>query len=300
MTKTEWIIAIALLSAVTFILAAGCAMGWDIGLCLDSQATIAPFLDQPGEFMLTEVVSLVACLIGLLIAYSAYIDGDARGVRVAGLFILLFAIALISENNLMRDDIRPQFILVLLIWISIELLIARSPAAIGLLVLGVFVAALGQLGDHTTEVQFENFFGKPLSNSGIAGIARTFGPLEEAFELAGWLLFVVAAVVGLDVRPIARRRGRFVLLALAAVIAIALGNTFLHAPDDHAHQAHQAHQALRKFGLFCSVAGVACIGAALLGRHAARGPLARSYCVLFIVAAYWIAAYAPSIYVHKK
>lgn len=293
MSKIGWIIAIAALAAVTFALDGGCRFGWDAGFCVLDRATIAPSIHDTGEFMLTEVVSLAVCLIGLVIAYIAYVDGDARGVRLAALFILLFAISLISENNLMRDDVRPQFVLVLLIWISIEFLIARSPAAIALLVLGVLVAALGQLGDHTTEVQFENFFGMSIADSPLAGIARTFGALEEPLEMAGWLLFVVGAVVGLDIRPIPHHRARFLGLMLVGGLAIVVGNTYLHVPDDHPHQA------LRKFGLFCSVAGVALASIALLLRHARQGALAQAYCALFIVAAYWIGAYAPTIYVHE-
>lgn len=293
MTKTGWIIAIATLAAVTFALAAGCRLGWDAGFCVESRATIAPFIHSAGEFMLTEVMSLVACLLGLLIAYSAYIDGDARGVRLAALFIVFFTIAFVGENNLMRDDIRPQMLIVLLAWLTIELIIARSPAAIVLLVLGVLVPALGQLGDHTTQIQFENLFHKPIADSALAPWAHIFGDLEEVLELAGWFLFVTAAAVGLDVRAMTNQRARFMALALVGVAAIAIGNSFLHLSDN------DAFEGLRKIGLFCSVAGVAFVGAALLLRHRGRGPLARAYCVMAIVAAYWIAVYAPTIYVHE-
>jgi hypothetical protein len=293
MTKTSWIIAIAALAAVTFALAAGCRLGWDAGFCVESRATIAPFIHSAGEFMLTEVMSLVACLLGLLIAYSAYIDGDARGVRLAALFIVFFTIAFVGENNLMRDDIRPQMLIVLLVWLTVEMLIARSPGAIALLVLGVLVPALGQLGDHTTQIQFENLFHKPIADSVLAPWARAFGDLEEPLELAGWFLFVTAAAVGLDLRSITNRRVRFMALALVGIAAIAVGNTFLHVRDN------DTFEALRKFGLFCSVAGVALVGAAMLLRHRSRGPLALAYCAMMIVVAYWIAVYAPAVYRHE-
>ncbi|WP_353219189.1 hypothetical protein [Salinisphaera sp. S4-8] len=243
--------------------------------------------------MLTEVVSLVACLIGLLIAYNAYVDGEPRRVRLAALFILFFTISLISENNLMRDDIRPQFLLVLLIWMTVELVLARSFAAIALLVMGVVVPALGQLGDHTTHIQFKNVFGLPISDSILATWANIFGVLEEPLELSGWLLFATAAAVSLDTRAISTGRIRFMTLAAIAVAAIATGNSFLHLPDS------DTYEALRKFGLFCSTAGVACAGAAVLLRHAHGDRLARAYCILFIVVAYWIAVYAPSVYRHE-
>ena len=293
MTKTGWIIAIAAVATVTFILAGGCRIGWEAGFCASERATIAPFIDARGEFMLTEVVSLVACLIGLLIAYNAYVDGDPRRVRLAALFILFFTISLISENNLMRDDIRPQFLLVLLIWMTVELVLARSFAAIALLVMGVGLPVLGQLGDHTTHIQFENVFGLPISDSIIAGWTNVFGVLEEPLELAGWLLFATAAAVGLDTRPISTGRSRFMALAAIAIAALAIGNSFLRLQDN------DTFEAWRKFGLFCSVAGVACAGAALLLRHARGDRLARAYCILFIVVAYWIAVYAPSVYRHE-
>lgn len=293
MTKTGWIIAIAALAAVTFTLAGGCRLGWDAGFCVEGRATIAPFIDSAGEFMLTEVMSLVACLLGLLIAYSAYIDGDSRGVRIAALFAVFFVIAFVGENNLMRDDIRPQILIVLLVWLTVELLIARSPGAIALLVLGVLVPAQGQLGDHTTQIQFENLFHRPIADSVLAPWARAFGDLEEPLELAGWFLFVTAAAVGLDLRPIPHRRARFLALALVGVAAIAIGNTFLHLRDD------ETFEALRKFGLFCSVAGVASIATAMLLRHRGRGALALAYCALLIVVAYWIAVYAPAVYRHE-
>lgn len=294
MSKTGWIIAIAAVAAVTFTLATGCRIGWDAGFCADNRASIAPFIGGGSEFMLTEVMSLIGCMIGLIVAYQSYIDGNAPRVRLAALFLVFFTIALIGENNLVRDDVRPQMLIVLLVWISVEMLIARSPLALALLLLGVLVPALGQLGDNTTQIQFEGVFGIPLSQSVLAPWVNAIGVLEEMLELGGWLLFVVAAAVSLDVRPIARDRYRFMTLATAAIIAIAIGNSGLHLSDDNL-----AFESLRKIGLFCSVAGVACAGAALLLRHAKRGALAQAYCALFIVAAYWIAVYAPTHHMHQ-
>ena len=293
MTKTGWIIAIATLAAATFALASGCRTGWDMAFCVQQRATIAPFIDDTGEFMLTEVISLVAILAGLLIAYHGYVADEPRQTRLASLFIVFFAISLISENNLIRDDIRPQFLLILLIWISVELVLARSFAAIAFLIAGVGLPALGQLGDHTTHIQFENLFGVSISDSAIAGWADVFGVLEEPLELAGWLSFATAAALALDTRLIHADRVRFMILTAAAIVAIPVGNSFLHLRDT------DTFEAFRKFGLFCSVAGVACAGAALLLRHAQGDRLARAYCILFIVVAYWIAVYAPSVYRHE-
>lgn len=293
MTKTGWIIAIAALAAATFALAGGCRLGWDAGFCVQDRATIAPFIDSAGEFMLTEVMSLVVCLLGLLIAYSAYTDGDPRRVRPAALFAVFFVIAFVGENNLMRDDIRPQILIVLLAWLTIELLIARAPGAIALLFLGVLVPALGQLGDHTTQIQFENLFDRPIADSALAPWARAFGDLEEALELGGWFLFVTAAAVGLDPRAMTRQRAGFMALTLAGAVAIAIGNSFLHLSDN------DTFEGLRKIGLFCSVAGVASIGVAMLLRHRGAGSLARAYCALVILATYWIGVYAPTVYAHE-
>lgn len=292
MTKAVWIIAIAAIAAVTFALAGGCHLGWGAGFCIDEVATIAPFIGT-GEFMLTEVVSLVACLLGLLIAYHGYIDDDPHQVRLASLFILFFVISAVSENNLMRDDIRPQFLVILLAWITVELILARSFAAVGLLALGVAVPMIGQLGDHTTHIQFENLFGHQISESVLAPWADTFGALEEPFELAGWLLFATAAAVALNANPRVEGRARFMALAVISIAAITIGNSFLHLRDNNAFES------FRKLGFFCSVAGVACAGTALLLRHGRRDMLARAYCLLFIVAAYWIAVYAPAVYRHE-
>lgn len=293
MTRIGWIIAISILAAVTLALASGCRLGWDAAWCVDNRATLAAFIGDSAEFMLTEIMSLVACLIGLLVAYQGYIEDNTPRLRLAALFVVFFTIALLGENNLMRDDIRPQILIVLLIWIGVEMLIARTPQGIGLLVLGVLVPALGQLGDHTTQIEFENVFGIPLSQSVLAPWAQGIGALEEILEMAGWFLFVVAAAVSLGIRPIAHDRWRFGGLATLAVVAIALGNTLLHSLDN------DTFEALRKAGLFCSVAGVACIGTALLLRHGHRGALAQAYCALFIVTAYWIAVYAPSHPFHQ-
>ncbi|MBS61974.1 hypothetical protein [Salinisphaera sp.] len=260
---------------------------------MDERATIAPFIGGSGELMLSEVVSLVANLVGLLIAYQGYINRDGRQVRVASLFILFFTIGLISESNLMRDDIRPQFLLILLIWISIELILERSLAAIGLIALGIFLPAIGQLGDHTTHIQFENMFGKPLSESVLAPWVDRFGALEEPFELAGWLLFAAAAAAALKTHILAEGRARFMALAVLAIAAIAIGNSFLHLRDDNEFES------FRKLGFFCSVAGVASAGAAVLLQHGRRDMLARAYCLLFVVVAYWIAVYAPAVYRHE-
>ena len=293
MTKTGWIIAIAALAAVTFALSTSCRIGWELAYCADSRATIAPFIGGTGEFMLTEVASLAACLIGLLVAYNAYVDGAPNTVRLAALFAIFFVISLLGENNLMRDDIRPQFLIVLLIWLSVELVIARAPGAIFMLVLGVAIPALGQLGDHTTHIQFENLFGTPISDTPLASWAQTFGLLEEPLEFAGWLFFILGAVLGLDLRPIADNRARSMVLAVAAIMAIAVGNTFLSLSDN------DTFEGFRKIGLFTSVAGVASMGAALLLRHGRQAGLARAYCVMFILAAYWIAVYAPAVYTHE-
>ena len=294
MTKTGWIIAIVGLAAATFALATGCSLGLDAGFCADGRATIAPFIvEGSGEFKLTEVVSLIVCLLGVLVAYNAYIDGRPHTVRLAALFTIFFTIALLSENNLMRDDIRPQFLLVLLIWLSVELVIARAFGAILVLVIGIIAPALGQLGDHTTLIEFENLFDTPVSDTKLAAWANTFGALEEPLELAGWLLFVSSAALALDVRPIARDRYRLTLLAVVAMGAIAVGNSMLHLSDNDTYEAY------RKIGLFTSVAGVACIGAALLLRHGKQGSLPRAYCAMCIIIAYWVAVYAPSIYTHE-
>tara|TARA_Y100001968_G_scaffold30605_1_gene23612 strand:- start:969 stop:1967 length:999 start_codon:yes stop_codon:yes gene_type:complete len=292
MTKSGWIITIAAIAAATFALTGACSFGWNIGLCIDRTATIAPFIGT-GEFMLTEVVSLVACLLGVLIAYHGYTATDGAQVRLSSLFIVFFVISMISENNMMRDDIRPQFLIILLVWITVELVLARSFAPILLLLLGVAVPMVGQLGDHTTHVQFENLFGQDISQSVLAPWVDSFGALEEPFELAGWLLFATAAAVALKTHILTEGRARFMTLAVLAILAIAVGNSFLHLRDNNEFES------FRKLGLFCSVAGVACAGAAVLLQHGRRHVLARAYCLLFIVVAYWIAVYGPAVYRHE-
>ena len=293
MSKACWIIAIVMLGAATLAVASGCRSGWEILFCLEGRATLGPFVAGTGELMLTEVMSLVACLMGLVAAYNAYIEGRACKVRLSALFILFFVISLISENNLMRDDIRPQFLLVLLAWLSAELLVARALGAVFLILLGIAVPALGQLGDHTTQIQLENLFDISVSDPILAPWAARFGVWEEPFEFIGWLCFLTSAVIALDMQPSRRYRMTFAVLTIIAIPAIALGNSLLHLRDD------DVYEGFRKIGLFTSVAGVASMGAALLLRHGRQAGLARAYCVMFILAAYWIAVYAPAVYTHE-
>jgi hypothetical protein len=83
------------------------------------------------------------------------------------------------------------------------------------------------------------------------------------------------------------------ICALLFVSTIAVGNSLLHLGDN------DTFEDFRKLGLFCSVAGVACLGTALLWRHGGGGMLPRAYCTLAIVAAYWIGVYAPAVYTHE-
>ena len=131
-----------------------------------------------GEFLLSEVVSLVLCLLGVTVALLTYIDGDRRLSRVAIVFSMLFLIAFVGENNAIRDDLRPQFLIILLVWLGIELLLRRAYAPIVLLLAGCFVAFIGSLGDHTTAIQFQNVFEQELDESVLAPVTRVVGNAE--------------------------------------------------------------------------------------------------------------------------
>ena len=280
------------LTVVALVVHAGCVAGAGLSACVAGGATIYPPVDG-GEFLLSEVMSLVLCLLGVTVALLTYIDGDRRLSRVAIVFSMLFLIAFVGENNAIRDDLRPQFLIILLVWLGIELLLRRAYAPIVLLLAGCFVAFIGSLGDHTTAIQFQNVFEQELDESVLAPVARVVGNAEEPLELLGWSLFVLAAISVCDVRRPAQRPTLSVVLALAAIVVLSVGATFLHLRDNELYEAE------RKFGLFCAAAGWGLAVAAAFLAYARRGATAYAYAGVFAVAVYWICVFTPAVYTHE-
>lgn len=280
------------LTLIAIAIHAGCVAGAGLSACVAGGATIYPPAGG-GEFLLSEVMSLVLCLLGVTISVLTYIDGDRRLSRVAILFSMLFLFAFVGENNAVRDDLRPQFLIILLVWLGIELLLRRAFVTIMLLFAGCVVAFFGSLGDHTTAIQFQNVFEQELEASILAPVARVVGSAEEPLELLGWGLFLLAAISICDVRRPAYRPTLFVVLALAATVVLAVGATFLHLRDNELYEAE------RKFGLFCAAAGWGLAVAAAFIAYARRGAAAYAYAGVFAVAVYWICVFTPAVYTHE-
>ncbi|MES1926317.1 hypothetical protein T31B1_13384 [Salinisphaera sp. T31B1] len=269
-----------------------CRAGWGAARCLQPGFTLFPPYGD-GELLLCEVVSLVLCLSGILVSLMSYLHGRHTHVRVSVVFLLLFVVAFLGENNLMRDDLRPQFLMVLLVWLGIELLLRRAFWAIGLLLAGCAAGFAGTIGDASAQAALENLLQRDIGATVVGTIATTFGRAEEFLELSGWLLFFLAALAALDLRWPSVRTSSFVAMAVAAIMALAVGDSFLHIRDN------EQFEAARKFGFFCAVAGVAIASAAAFRHYAHGEPINRAYCALFCLALYWIGLFTPATYTHE-
>ncbi len=282
--------AIVLVVGVAIALGLGCESGWGWAACVDSGLTIYPPIGG-GEFLLSEVASLVVVLGGIFVSLIAYANGEQRRVRVSVVFLMLFIATYIGENNMMRDDLRSQFLMVLLIWVGVELLLRRLYMPIVLLGLGCAVAFIGSLGDHTMHIQFEGVFGITIAESGLAPLQQIFGAHEEALEIIGWGFFLAAAVRALDIRFIRTQSTIFFILIAGAVLAITIGNTFLQAPDN------DTFEGARKFGLFCSLASVAFVCASVFISYPVGYP--RIHCATLTLAAYMLFVFSPTTHAHQ-
>jgi|GEM_PF-3064815 len=279
-------------TAIAIALTLGCQSGWTWGRCLDTGVTIYPPANG-GEFLLPEVLSLALCISGIAIALLAYINGDPERLRISVVFLMVFITAVVGENNLMRDDIRAQFLLVLLIWLGIELLLRRDYLPIVLLGLGCVVVFAGSLGDHTMHIQFRNVFGIAISDSVLAPVQALLDNQEETTELVGWLLFLFAGFAALDFHINRYHPIRFVLLICATLILLTVGNTFLHLRNN------EALESARKFGFFCSLAGVILTLASAYADQARASIAARSHYATLTLAAYLLFVFAPAVYTHE-
>ncbi len=282
--------AIALGVGIVIALGLGCGSGWGWAACVDRGLTIYPPIGG-GEFLLSEVASLVVVLGGIFFSLIAYANGEQRRVRVSVVFLMLFIATYIGENNMMRDDLRSQFLMVLLIWVGVELLLRRRYLPIVLLGLGCGVAFIGSLGDNTMQIQFEGVFGMTIAESALAPLQRIFGAHEESLEVIGWGFFLAAAVRALDIRFIQTQSAVFFVLIAGAVLAITIGNTFLQAADN------DTFEGARKFGLFCSLAGVAFVCASVFVSYPVGYP--RIHCATLTLAAYMLFVFSPTTHAHQ-
>lgn len=287
---------IAAIVAVAIGLHAGCTNGWAWSMCVPSGLSLFPPAGG-GELILMEALSLAICLIGIVYSFLAYADPQQPGRRVSIVFLLLFLTTYIGEANLFRDDVRAQVLAVLLVWVSIELLLARRILPIVLLFSGCMIAFAGSLGDHTMHIQFEHATGQSISASALAPVQRLLGDQEEVTELLGWTFFLFAALRALPMRLSPRHTRLCLLLIATAIIAISFGDTYLTLRQTHEFEA------ARKTGLFVAFAGVMIATAAFyLGfdrSDRARQSLARAHCAMLAVALYTTFVLAPVMYTHE-
>lgn len=273
-----------------------CQQGWSFPACtLDGLSIFPPA--GAGEFLLSEASSLTVLMIAIFVALLAYTDRSQPYKRAASVFLVLFAVAYLGENNLFRDDVRAPLLALILIWVSIELLCMKRILPIIILFLGTLIAFLGSLGDHTMYIQFEHATGEKISQSPLAGAQTVFAPLEELTELWGWSLYALAALWVFPVRVSVSNRRWFVALAILALLAITVGDTFLSLGQTHKFVA------ARKAGLFTAFTGVMAATAAfhlcMTAETDKQKMLARSHTALFGAAIWLVTVLAPTIYTHE-
>lgn len=273
-----------------------CRQGWGFAGCTPWGLSIYPPTGG-GETVLSEAVSLTVLMIGAIVALAAGFDRhQPRHKRVALVFFVLFAMVYLGENNLFRDDVRTPILALILVWVSIELLLLKRILPILILFLATMLAFLGSLGDHTMYIQFQHATGEKISHSPLAGAQTVFGPLEEITEFLAWTLYVLAALMVLQVRLAVSQRVWFGLCVVFALLAITVGDTLLQL------RAHE-YDTVRKAAFFTAFSGViaATVGFYLCSPRATESQkmLARAHAALFAVSLWSVTVLAPTIITHE-
>ncbi len=280
------------LLGLNLVLDLGCHAGWASSACTDIGFTTYPAYGA-GETLLSEVISVFLCLFGIFLALASYLHGRAQMTRISVVFLMLFIVAFVGENNLMRDDLRPQFLVVILVWLGIELLLRRSFLPIILLLIGCIVGFIGTVADHSTHAVYQNFAQQEVSDSFFAPLVPLFGKAEEFLEMGGWIFFALAAIAALDIRMPRIHPTRFLALGMVAVVLLAFGVSFLHIRDN------DAFETARKLAFFTTVAGIALGSATAFRTYGSQSFVARAYCGLFALALYWLCLFTPAVYTHE-
>lgn len=297
-TLRRYLIALFMLIAVGIVVGLdfGCQHGWNVTACTRYGLSIFPPVGG-GEFILSEAFSLTVIMVGVFVALAAYMDRQQPHKRTAAVFLVLFAMVFLGENNLFRDDVRTPLLALTLVWVSIEILCMRRIMPIIILFIGTVLAFLGSLGDHTMYLQFQHVTGEKISHSPLAGAQTIFGPVEEITELSCWFAYLLAALMTFPVRVSVSRKSWFAVLVIFALIAISVGDTFLQL-----RQTHEFADA-RKAGLFVAFVGVMAATVAFylcLTRHTEwQRILARSHAALFGASIWFATVLAPTVYTHE-
>lgn len=280
------------LFGLNLLLDLSCYAGWASSACTDIGFTTYPAYGA-GEMLLSEVISVFLCLFGIFLSLGSYLHGRTQLTRISIVFMMLFIVAFLGENNLMRDDLRPQFLVVILVWLGVELLLRRSFLPIVLLLIGCVVGFIGTVEDESTHAVYQNFAQQDIGDAFFASVIPLFGKAEEFLEMGGWIFFALAAVAALDVRMPTKQPTRFLGLGVTIVVVLAVGVSLLHIRDN------DTFEAARKLAFFVTVAGVALSSVTAFRTYANQSPVARVYCGLFALALYWLCLFTPAVYTHE-
>ena len=191
-----------------------------------------------GERRLTEQLSKYYLFITILISTHTYTAQNKKnGIKLAICFLLLGLVMYLSESNMMHDDARPVFGLLILAYIFYLLAVSREWLVSFLLLLGCVLIAMGQITDIVLDniaydrAEFIKAF-VPLS---IRDYISTLN--EEPFEVAGAASVCLSMIIySFDSLQKLFRNSRYTVLGfLIAAGMIAIGNSFLHwghSPSD--------------------------------------------------------------------
>lgn len=224
-----------------------------------------------------EIANKFSLIIAVMAAASLYLRTAIVPVSNVAVAFGLFGVTLYAgESNLIMEGHRPILGAAFGAWLGLALLKQRAWTLIGVLALSAGALATGHFADwcghHCAE---------------MPALVATFGDFvsgwEEPMEFVGGVLFSLAVLMYWQrwlPAPTTARGRHWLLLAIAAALLIALGNSLQHYKYDAGTQALK---------LACLLASLGCWLAVLIIRDRQRLPdparlfLATMLIVMFLV-----------------
>lgn len=164
-----------------------------------------------------------------LLAMALAVLAVRCGQRLAIALFLLGLVAFYGEGNLIKEQLRPWFLLLPLAWLGVELLLARRFGALVLAGLAALLLLAGSLFDQGTINLLDKQFGLAAEQWTADGWLAQLQGQEERLEYLGLSLLLLtgcAALAPAAYRPL----GRWPLAVgmLVAAAAVATGASLLH------------------------------------------------------------------------